>query len=72
MKHRRVYLKPLQFKRFKLSCGGNLQAMGVDLEAAQVLGARDLFLPTSVVNDPGPTRSVNKVKTMGPKVKVKD
>ena len=27
---------------------------------------------TSVVNDPGPTWSVNKVKTMGPKVKFKD
>jgi hypothetical protein len=37
--------KPLRFKR--LSRGGNLRAMGVDLEAAQVLGAGDSFLPTN-------------------------
>jgi hypothetical protein len=37
--------KPLRFKR--LSHGGNILAMGVDLEAAQVLGAGDLYLPTN-------------------------
>ncbi|KAF9492466.1 hypothetical protein BDN71DRAFT_1433242 [Pleurotus eryngii] len=40
--------KPFCFKR--LSEGGNLLTMGVDLEAAQVLCAGDLFLPT---NQPG-------------------
>ncbi|TFK36609.1 hypothetical protein BDQ12DRAFT_725070 [Crucibulum laeve] len=37
--------KPLRFKR--LSKGGNLLTMGVDLEAAQVLGAGDSFLTTN-------------------------
>lgn len=37
--------KPLRFKR--LSKGGNLLTLGVDLEAAQVLGAGDSFLPTN-------------------------
>jgi hypothetical protein len=37
--------KPLRFKR--LSLGDNLLAMGLDLEAAQVLGAGDSFLPTN-------------------------
>ncbi|KAL0952236.1 hypothetical protein HGRIS_006526 [Hohenbuehelia grisea] len=37
--------KPLRFKR--LSKGGNLIYLGVDLEAAQVLGAGDSFLPTN-------------------------
>lgn len=38
--------KPLRFKR--LTPGGNLLAMGVDLEAAQVQGAGLSFLPTNV------------------------
>jgi hypothetical protein len=38
---------PLRFKRF--SEGGTLLALNVDMEAAQVLGAGDSFLPT---NDP--------------------
>lgn len=37
--------RPLRFKR--LSEGGNLLALNVDLEAAQVLGAGDSFLPTN-------------------------
>ena len=37
--------RPIHFKR--LSLGGNILAMNVDLEAAQVLGAADSFLPTN-------------------------
>jgi hypothetical protein len=37
--------KNLRFKRF--TRGGNLVTMGVDLEAAQVQGASDSFLPTN-------------------------
>jgi hypothetical protein len=37
--------RPMRFKR--LTRGGNLLAMNVDLEAAQVLGAADSFLPTN-------------------------
>ncbi|KAJ7804189.1 hypothetical protein B0H13DRAFT_2687480 [Mycena leptocephala] len=37
--------KQLRFKRF--TRGGNLITMGVDLEAAQVQGASDSFLPTN-------------------------
>jgi hypothetical protein len=37
--------QPIRFKR--LSQGGNILAMNVDLEAAQVLGAADSFLPTN-------------------------
>jgi hypothetical protein len=37
--------KPLRFKR--LSRGGNLLSLNVDLEVAQVLGAGDSFLPTN-------------------------
>ncbi|KAL0947450.1 hypothetical protein HGRIS_013557 [Hohenbuehelia grisea] len=42
---RRLTGKPLRFKR--LSKGGNLIYLDVDLEAAQVLGAGDSFLPTN-------------------------
>lgn len=38
--------KPLRFKQ--LTPGGNLIALGVDLEAAQVQGAGLSFLPTNV------------------------
>ena len=37
--------RPIRFKR--LTRGGNLLAMNVDLEAAQVLGAADSFLSTN-------------------------
>ena len=37
--------QPIRFKR--LSQGGNILAMNVDLEAAQVLGTADSFLPTN-------------------------
>jgi hypothetical protein len=37
--------QPIRFKW--LSPGGNIPAMNVDLEAAQVLGAADSFLPTN-------------------------
>jgi hypothetical protein len=38
-------LKPLWFKQ--LLQGGNILVIGINLEAAQVLGAGDLLLPTN-------------------------
>ncbi|KAJ7138794.1 hypothetical protein C8R43DRAFT_1202271 [Mycena crocata] len=43
--------KHLRFKRF--TPGGNLITLGVDMEAAQVQGASDSFLPTNVLEYSG-------------------
>ncbi|KAK7434029.1 hypothetical protein VKT23_020428 [Stygiomarasmius scandens] len=51
--------KPMRFKR--LTQGGNLLSMNIDLELAQALGFGDSFLPT---NDP----DYSKIKTDDPEV----